>query len=779
MMVNTTEIDVLANNYLAQHIIDQIRQDYGKNFQTEVYLDSIDVQSMISGVAGDINDNFRQSEFSYQYSIGEEDVSYQMLVHAMAYLGWIDNLKISASHIMEVQQYINSSYHLQNISKEECSSAVEEAFGILEFKELKDYFRKQANLKSHVSDEKRLKSSLERIREKSKDIFILNYFLKRIHWRLRYEYLFGRQGRSLLSIDNKEEDYYIKILNAPEFQKLEKFFLKERPLKSRNNFNDSFALTEIIFKAREFEKHFNSTNSKGSKLRLPLFFASTGLMFKILRTKGLRNLFDINLGKRYGTISVLQISQFFVLDVLFDRIRSVDEEKVDEFFHSVKVLKQLRIDGELSFTNAAKSIIADITNKANDLIKHIFFEKIWFEHNAKKEVEGIIKDYVNFEQWSENKLLTNSRVSITRYTDKNILDGIQKLDWINKTISSTERFNRYVKENLKLDRYGESSNPFLEFGITRFSFKSYNSVYRLVNKLVIDLTDLNSLEGQSSFHRDRVELIRHLVNGIFRYKYEELEIALSVMWVFGEYRFITKALDKVFGKRKDYGEQYSLAILHASSIDPSYPEREHDILRIIKCIEKKDIARSNYKVCIGLGYVYYHLWKSQDVINVFPEFPSDIQANNEVQEKREKYYYYIQKSLEYNQKALKWLEKNKDKKIQAPNSDIIQKIRNIKFYYAVNNYLFYITRGGTAEEFRNSLNYYTRLRNAPDSYRQPRFEDTLTLYYMRMSILVPETKQEWLDKAEESSREALRISVMDRDELKARKEQLLVLRSLD
>ncbi len=719
-------LQTTASDYLKQHNLDEFRKI--TNNQIIYYFDSYDVIKMIEGLTGYERDSFLKPR-NHFFDNPEN------LVRALAYFGWLDcdRIGLLPGHLEEVYRKIQSKITIsENNFDKTFIRKTFDAVGLKEFK-------------SNDFNEKELEEALLKLRHQSMYLFQFNFLLDRPNWLDRADYLF----RKILDFDNKDAQE-AAFTNKKEFKAIYKYFSEERPSKTmrRNNFRDAHSLYLIYKMLKSFEK--------GDREELPIYFASTQVIKDIKENKEICDLFTtkITVENADGTkinekdFLILQDSQFILLDTLFKTVRKENEP----LYHQFRAYNRLEVKEQVNIEDTERLIFSDTLEN----VEFQFFEKFWFEKRGHKKISETIKNFVKFDKLTDDDSVEQIKLQ-RRVQKKEILSRLNEnatyLDLMSKAWEASDDF---VEKKKHLDVV----NPFTEFGLTRFSFTDDEEIKTYFTETVF--VSINEEERLLDFQGQFISTIFRVLKGDSAK--EELEKIMAALWIYKEFKLITRILDHLKG---DSGNNIALPLIHAASLLKPMLVNKDKLMKLIRQIECTDYNEKPYKKQIGLGYIYFNLW---DELN--DGFPMTPEGDMTVIIKHKGFFNKAQTLLK---EGVLWLFNEKDKVEHKKG------YRNKRYLYALNNYIYYTTRAADANSFKGLSKYFNRFLRSKakfvgdNEFWQFRFEDTIALYYLRKAQLSHLAKKEHIshgEKAKEHIKTAIKNAVNDIEKFKHTEEYI-------
>jgi len=708
--MSANKIIPVINDYQSQHYVDTLRQN--SNIKVEIYFDTEDVQNMIQGVRS-IETNLKIDNEKFKEN--------NILVHALAFHNQFDKIYMLPPHQDELANYINSNNHLPEVDDINYKELVDDLFHSVGLSKL--WKQKDELSKIKISD------LIDQFRDNAIQLYKANYFIKKTFWNDRIKYLinFDNQDNSILKLSN--EQYNLdETLSTDIFKKLYEYFKKKRPSRRRTNanFRDAYALTIISNKLEDFVNKKTNT--------LPIFYTTTNTINLINQNTELIKLFSLSENDGSYSFSVLRGEMFFILDALFSL---EDDPKYSKLFESFNDLKE-KIGK--SYENIVNN--QDFEDEVNSILSSKFFISFWFENMVRDQISDTILELTNYdfilEGKSKNTIVKSERDNLT----KKIKASLKQLEILKQTWNAFERIDRFIKKSINTNL--EEFDVFVDFGLTRFSLLKCQEIQNIINKLI---ESNQEDENSQKYHLLKSEIIKILLHSLqdIQERTDDLIIPISVFWVFEEYKLIDDILSRL---NLDYQNLYQLAIIHSASIAKRNVDTRKAV-KILNCVISKYNKNTNYKPNIGIGFVYYQIWKNN-------QKPIMSKQSKDYSHEKDK---EIIAAIKYNNLAYRWLSKNKDK----TSIDQTKSNRNRKYYYCLNNKIYFETRSKKhfiLDDYQSEISKLELSYNAGNGiYWQPRFAHTLALAYFRSAyseenkngikpILI--TALKWINIAEET-----------------------------
>lgn len=677
----------------------------------EVFFDTNELVDIIRGVwSYDLINQFNKQLFN----------SPSTLVNALLFDGILDKITLLPPHQEELRSKLIQNHLFavhQVLSKSIDDFLSELGIGIVDL--------------SDRPTKEEIKKYIDSITINAQALYKVNYLFKIVEWQKRLKFVLENVVNTNTELPDIE-----KILHNNMFILLKNELLQLRPKLIRNNIVDAISLTILHDKIL---KHTINPD----KNPLPIFYTTSEVLF--IAIQNVENIvgkplysFDFN----NENISIIRKPISFIIDALL----FIDENKVTNnsfslFVNQIKILKQ-RITFKIDEYILTKRILGkDLKKQISDDIERIveidFFKNVWFEEVGKNEILDSILKYVNYKKSLSEEMLKWTIIERRLVNEKlgSSLTDFTKLqeEWIKKEeddrheiqielLSNFEEIKNVLKANQKIPTqitYKLITDVIQEHALTRFSFT--NSNCRDINnfyELLITYCDQESNE----FDIRSNQLINNIIFGIYAHDKSDLLVGLAILWIFEKYELIIRLLNKLQGH---YFSNYQLILLHAASLLRSGSKNFEEVQKLINLLIP--ISESNYKVKLGLSFLNFNFWrKLSDNPSIF-----DLECSNTLEKvlHRPEYVYSIECRNQLIS-VIKYLNEIK-------NSDIEKrKYRNAKYYYSINNLIYYTTLSAPKEEFNTIDDYVNQLRQVEleDQIWLLRYNDTLSNYYLRKCI---------------------------------------------
>jgi len=713
----------------------------------QIFFDTSSIIDILLGVEGIIKGNqFKRTQFNM----------HSTLLYAMTYRNWLGEICTLPTHTDELVNKIQLSKHLLRDTQNPNSKLFEnELWGSLGI-------RKQ-DLQVFGETRDIMQERFNQMKIDSVDVFKATYLLSENgFWKHRYRYLREQKTVNFYPVS----DLNIKEITQSEvYLRLKSFFNKNRyGHRSLNNYVDVLALCFLDKELRAFE------NKETGKSKLPIFFSDQEIVLDAIemvsQTKDEYGRYPFTWTSTEGrSHRVVRSANFFIIEGIFNIKKEEDQHEIISKF--TEALEEYRRTLE-NYANATSS--GSILN---------------FKDKFQKETLNVI--FLEFFNRWRMEFGNDQMLKLISYDNYQILD--KEID-----IYILEERER-LKEEFAMDsgRFQLVKKMWEALanlpGLVRRVFNSYSSYVvakeidprfafkeDICNEIQDEVDELfQSIQRDDSVLLEEVgsRLVDSVLIGLYdknmsdEKRNNELCKVLGILWIFESFDLISDICYEVhnqykhgaFGKSR-ISDEYpipSIALMHAAAIIQGSSKNQNECMRILNCVHSK-FSDNNYQIWIGLSYIYFILWN--EVVSSY-----DFYELAKIYGKRTPDYAkdYLKKAGMNACRAMTWLA---EERFNIEKMDC-QKRRQRRYYYALNNYLFYITIASSAEDFVKSKNIAKELEDAmyaPD-YWQVRFGDTLARYYYR-SAFISETESEfdlYLKWAVEFNKQAIKSSQRVRD----------------
>lgn len=684
----------------------------------QLYLDSRDILHMILGIKALTTHNLFDSKELY---------SEEILIRGLIFNKWLGSFEVLLPHEDEILYNINRfKSTIDDVNEEEAGEIwynVTQITGI-KFEDLLD--------KKPIDVYNILKS-----KNNAQQVYVAKYLLEKPNWKERIQYLYNNVYSSDPEIPDFNTCLHTKLFNTL----MDKGFFKQRPHSKEANIVDSLVLCSIKNKLEKYKN--NQINNK-----LPVFYDSTGLFRKVIKIAKLEEEFYYKYdGQNF--ISVLQGNDFFLLlSVLKELDKSdpiISNESISDYNNLKQVIQKINIKIE-ELQKIDKIHIEELKQFINTKFIKVFWineqsDSIEFIENLVKQLKK--KEVVEKVNNDLEVLIKDIKERVAQYSIFRELFSSLYFSYHNIKSIFTEHIENYDKIDSKLD-------IFKDYGLTRFSINSTKNC-RELQDLIDDI--FTHKENDKNLYTVQLFKIGKSLSQSYsdanNVDQDNLIIGIALLWILGKANLIVEILLKVVYSPTNY----CLAFFHAASLlkTKDCPENIEDIEKILNKVNNsnpKYCFKNNYKTAIAASYIYYHIWEKNCVSN----FRKDLDINNfQIDLQNENNYFTL--ACDYALVAINFLRK--DQKFKE------KEYRKTKYYYIINNYIYYITMGGSKTKFDNLINYINEIKeiytNYPQ-YWQYRFDDTLSLYYLRLAVTLEnnvalakeylKTALNWSNKAE-------------------------------
>ena len=699
--------------------------NHAKVIEKQVFFDTSSVLDLLLGVHSIIRANqFRRSAFNMHVT----------LLHAMAYRNWLGEIFTLPTHTDELVNKIQLSKGLLgnhvNNNKEALENELWACIGI-----------NRQDLQLFGEDKETILKRFDQLKVDSVDVFKATYLLSNSGlWKHRYRYL---REEKIINFYPSADLNISEIAKTEVYYRLKTYLNKHRHnYRSINNYVDVLALCFLDQYLRNFE------SDTTGELRLPVFFSDQETILEAVEIASERK--DEFGRYPFTWISpdghphkIVRSANFFIIEGVFNLKKKSPEEGIITKF--TEALDDYRRTLE-NFSNASNRTILNFKDKfQKETLNVVFLEFFdrWRNEYGNEQMLKLIsyENYQLLDKEIDNYIVEERKRLKEEFTlDSSRFQLVKKM-WdalVNLPRLVNQVFNAELSYNVS-----KEIDP-------RFAFKE--SICAEIQEEVNDIFQAVHRNDHFLLEDAESRLVNYVLGGLYdirmpeKDRYNELCVALGILWVFENFDLINDicCLIREEYKRGKFGildtastDQYpapSIALIHAASIIQGSSKDQAECVRILNCVQQKH-EETSYQVWIGLSYIYFILWN--EVVSSY-----DFHELARVHNKNTPGYAadYLRKAGIHAYNAMTWLEK---KRFEQTELDRLKR-RQLRYHYALNNYVFYLVIASASEDFLKSRNIAKKLEDAvhtPD-YWQVRFGDTLARYYCRFAFL-SETETEF------------------------------------
>ena len=576
---------------------------------------------------------------------------------------------------------------------------------------------------------------------------------KRNFWKYRYKHLV--QDKEVLRF-SPESDYNYGDVTRSDFFREVLGRLNKMRSHTANNYIDAIALCVLDSKIRAAEQDHSN------QVHLPFFFSDQEHILETAQAMSRKAAPDGHYPFMYTdprsgkSFSIVRGAAFFIIEGFYNSLtqNQPSDTSFDDFQRALEEL-QRDVGGEsTNHHNAWASSVNQVQHRVERTELHEkvileFFDRWWRENGyaditaalelreqegaEKAEINAQVETYIQQERTRLNRQIKGygRRVAVIRKTWEAFRGFDQFIDV------------HYVKSKAIID-------AFEEFG-PRFNFSSRvcERIQQAIDRIIEAVA--GGPTGATELREAESEIISDLVDGLFKKsdteeeqleQLDKLAMGIGFFFLYQKYKLVSEVCEVVaelyaeqFPESEDKYPRPWIALIHAASLFLSGEQSsegqnaEDQALEIIQCVEEK--ADENYKLWVGLSYLYNLLWEYRGNDYNFRELfrPDDFALF-----RKSKAFQYLQTAIRYCYRAFLYIEK------LIAEDDDPAKLRDRwrKYYYALNNYIFFTTLYSGQEDFRELDYYQEKLENItskPEYFQEGRFSDTLARYYFRLAIL--------------------------------------------
>lgn len=709
----------------------------------QIYFDAAGVINMLLGMASiyKTSESGKALQWPHYYSAST-------LVYALAYRNWLGNIYTLPPH---TDEFIRKIQDDRMLFRDYVASEVERLEkDFWDERQLKIHYLKDA-----LSDRDHLKAWVAQLKGESVDLFKGVYLgSEKGYWKVRYKYLV-KEKQILQFSDKSDYEYKLKDIAQGKLFNSLLSYLNEKRKKSSNNYIDTISLCHLNQKLQQFRAGADKS------LALPVFFSDQELILEAVHHFS-QQMIDGHYPFRYQEdFLIVRDANFFIIDGIYNAIRNKKgaEQDLEQFLatlekvsHEAKLLADQPGDSKAPLSGSLtdgfpRALQEGFKHSSEEQVFLDFFENWWLE-GGYNELIHVVGEAV----------LDSKRQAIDQHVHQYIEQERRKL---------AAQFSQYGGRIALIRKAWNQFNNlfesikkgFKETGVNLDVFKELGARLSFPDRLCEEIQESIDRIFEAVQHDDRHELeaveaevVNSLVIGLFEqshseaeksYHLDQLAKGLAILWIFEKYDLIVEVCDIVRQQceadtsNTDSYPNPTFALLHAASI---FLGRSHDngkALEIIHCVEQKFVEQ-NYKVWISLSYLYYLLWNINPDGLKFPEISDNLNWVRELEgvENGD----FVRRAIEYSQKALDWLEQHRNDESAKDK----QQYRQRKYYYALNNYLFFKTIFADQGEFKQLFPLAESFENSsvnPDYWHPDRYSDTLARFFFRYAVLAVSNRE--------------------------------------
>ncbi|MCB9296925.1 MAG: hypothetical protein H6559_27970 [Lewinellaceae bacterium] len=691
-------LEEIVGGYFIQQEEKRLKEE-GK-LKIQYYFDSFDVMRMIEGAIGYDNG----VKFDKDALMRDDR---QNFVYALAFNGLLKEIHLLPPHQFEFESklYKSNLFLKAPKNRDEFLYLCQEVLFSLGLK---------VQGASKRIDFSKIDEYIRQLIEKGGDIFKANYLLREYTWAGRLKYLIEKR---ILIIEQVDTFDIVKVEDTILFRKIKKGFDTVRPDYPTNNYYDTLAFFHLQQKLEDYI-------DKPEDNLLPVFYVSSpGIRdaVKIIRDD-CPELFAYKQGNKL--IPIIRDSLFFVLEAVF----SVEDNAQDFFQEFRDYQEEIRhlIEKEYEryysgdFVKNLEYSRKQFEERVREIINVKFIQEIWIKHKAYQKFIDELKAAYSLEE--EQLPLLQAEI---RQTLESVLDNARiDLKHSQKLSAIIETFQTSATDIKKSIGHSSSSDVFREFALMKFGLDQRKSP--LLQGWINELTENNT--EQEIFSQIISDIVSSLAIPLDS---EDSAIkflnALTVAWLLDKHKLIDKLYSEL--GNEEMKKRYEIALIYAAS-HITIKRNLAGIKRtreVIDCILSQ--VGNNYKVWIGVGYLFFRLWESKTSLK--PDLPEmHMEAWINQRKSRDYKKYIINGAVKYTKMTLDFLS---NRMSREGNGDSFQ-LQN--YLYALSQLIYYTTRCGARKEFEELVELIETLHSyeGNETAWQTRFYRTLSWYYLRKSL---------------------------------------------
>jgi hypothetical protein len=692
--------------------------------EVDLYFDTLDVKHMVLGLqsfyyAGDFDIQKIVAAFQTEEGRPLRD---RMLVICLAFSGQLGQINMLPPHQSEFLDQLNKQFRLDgNLRpKQMIHQFLRAVSRVDKIKSEVEALRKISSGEGDT-DEEALQHTRKHVGKhaaSAMNFYKIVQLIRGVTWKERLLKL----QNEVLKFSHYNIDYD-EIVRSKAFERLHQSFKAKREVHWRSNFADAVALTTLINRVEEINKHeqgpiprfFVASNEPGTR---PLFV-------EVLESTGLNEALKYRIPGQQGQQSdVIRTADYFVFKSTFQPSHTADDFKDKGEFTSPVELYELR--GKISkileppSLLTAKSLdeivvsgkrLKQILEELNTLL---FFKNVWLP-SANHDVELVVEDLKRAADELKSEVLEHSVNERIQEFKDSLSENAREYENIKLIWRRIEEAAKFLEKRWG-DRIPFRMDYLRDFGLLRFSFPE--SANQRIQDVLDDLLTGTDEDERSTY----INIVASCYSAQFKtperpvseVQMNDLVAAATVLWVARMYEQLADLLSAISPL-----PHYSLELIYTASLVEIHKEDEKaaQMLDVLEARHQQtEDVKEKAELAIGLAYSKFHLWKKLGYGPVWDR--TDNQYKDDAAG-RELINGAIVLALEAWKSVGEW-----DKK---------------KEIYALNQYLYYLVMDGNEsriQEIHSAAGALLSKRRLDiTEVWQHRFDDTLSHYHHRLALL--------------------------------------------
>lgn len=706
------------------------------NVKPKIYFDSAGGIDMLTGTGSVFKGNV------FQTGLYSKDAN---LVYALAYRKWLGDIYMLPPHTEEFIESLQFNDRLFPSSRMNESQLQNKELWhqILQTKDL-------AILQSLLY-EKKYQKNIKVIEELQKNPYhlFLGIYLTRHgnYWKERYKYLVKEE--KILQFSH-ETDYSIRdVSKQPLFEKVLRI-LNQKRIRTANNYIDALALCVLDAKLRQ------TIDNQEDITILPLFFSNQEhILDTVEEIRKTSNEVEGHIPFTYTNLHtgqcfpIVRAASFFIIEGFVNAMRE-NKQAVEKFQIQLAEITRQFENGQ----GKNSKYLLDLERVKDDYLepgihKQVmleFFERWWGDGGYHEIVDAL--ELQEDQNQAEIDDQVKHHIEEVRLQLKQNFEGLgARFKIIREAWQVFWNFKDYIDKNYAQPK--AETEAFYDFG-PRFNYSEgvCDQIQKWIDRIIGVVKQGDDAELKIVVSEIITDLISSLFEGMDKNGYKEgqldkLAACLGFFYFFNKCELVVQVCDEIRSQYErisaDGLTKYpvpSIALIHAAALLQWKGEKrniEEEVLGILECVEGK--SQENYKVWIGLSYIYNLLWihrmhslgtyKFRELFSP-KEYYEDVLPS--------KGHEYLKKAIYFSKTAMDYIQE----KLKTEDDPLKYRPRWQKLYYAINNYLFFNTLYTTPDEFAEMETYKDKLvgiSSMKEYYHEGRFSDTLARYFFRSAIL--------------------------------------------